>query len=583
MIIESLAKYYDALVENDGEGRIPRRGWGTAKVIGTICLNEEGEITDIISIKEMDGKKMVPIQMIVPEQGIRSSGIKPNFLCDGPEYLLGVNTKGRDPIERFLAAKEYHLAILNKLDETSIVVNGLVNFWQKYNPTSENENISLRMDLLTENGNFIFSVNGVNAHTDSAVKELWQNYSDSHSDAPIMQCSITGKEEPIARLHPNIKGVRGAQSSGGALVSFNAQAFSSYGKEQSYNAPVSELVTFKYTTALNYLLNESSGIYLGDTTVVSWAIDGNKGCKDLFEQLFSTDEKMNLNQDNLRQVLSLIAKGKKVSLDDYEIDPNTEFCILGLSPNVARLSVRFFWKDRFGKMIQSVMNHYQRLEIQKPNYEKREYLSVGNLLYETVNKNSKDKSASPILVGGLMKAVLNDTYYPQSLDTAVVMRIRAERGITWGQAAILKAVLLKNRSNDSRIKEVCTVGLNSESDYEPYVLGQLFSVLEEIQEKANENIKSTIKDKYFTSAASMPAMIFPRLMQLSQAHIRKIPDDEQGKMNKIRFNKKLTELYSKLPEKLSPKLSLIEQESFFIGYYHQNEKRYEKKNKEEQK
>lgn len=577
MIIESLVKYYDYLVENDNEGSVPRKGWSTAKVLGAICLNRNGEIEDIISLKQVDGKRLKPCLMIVPEQVTRSSGIKPNFLCDGPEYLLGLNTKGKDAKTRFEAAKEYHLQVLRNKETESTIVHSLILFWQKYDPEVLNGVVEKNKELLSENGNFVFQVKGQNAHTDNDVKDIWQSYLNTHSDAPIMQCLVTGKKEPIARLHFGIKGIRGAQSSGASLVSFNAPAFSSYGKEQSYNAPVSETAMFKYTTALNYLISQNKFTWFGDTTVISWAIDGSQGCENLFDMLFSEDTNEKINQDSLLKLVDNIAHGKKVIFNEYEVDPDTEFCILGISPNAARLSIRFFWKDNFGKLMRNISNHYSRLEIQRPINDNKEILSVGQILYETVNKNSNDKVASPILVGSLMNAILNDTFYPNNISISVVMRIRAERRITRGQAAILKAFLLKNKSNDLQIKEVCTVGLNSESNYEPYVLGQLFSVLEEIQSAANKEINSTIKDKYFTSAASMPAVVFPRLMQLSHVHMRKIANDGY----RIKLEKKMTELYSKLPERLSTKLSLYEQESFFIGYYHQTQKRYEKNVKEE--
>ena len=170
-----------------------------------------------------------------------------------------------------------------------------------------------------------------------------------------------------------------------------------------------------------------------------------------------------------------------------------------------------------------------------------------------------------------MQAILNNTPYPAALRTAVMLRIRAKRGVTRGQAALLKAIKLKN-STSPEVQEVCTVGLNEETNYLPYVLGRLFSVLEAIQSAANPNINTTIKDKYFVSAAATPATIFSRLTALSQAHLRKL---ETGA--RISFEKQLTALYGLLPAQLPARLTLSEQESFYIGYYQQTQKRFTKK------
>lgn len=195
-------------------------------------------------------------------------------------------------------------------------------------------------------------------------------------------------------------------------------------------------------------------------------------------------------------------------------------------------------------------------------------------MYETANKKSNDKSAPPVLVGGLMRAILNDTPYPAALRSAVMLRIRAERKVSRGQAALLKAILLKNPAPIEG-KEICTVALNQESTYTPYVLGRLFSVLEAIQSAANKGVNTTIKDRFFNSAAATPAIIFPRLTQLAQAHLRRLNSVAQ----KIWYEQQLVDLHGKLPEVLPARLSLAEQESFFIGYYHQTQKRFEKKEK----
>ena len=582
MILQALASYYDVLAQ---QGKVGRPGWGTAKVIGALCLDEQGNLIDILSLKTANAKgKEVATVRKVPEQVTRSSGVKANFLCDGPGYLLGLNTKPDDGAKKeanekrakqcFDAAAALHLQLLDGVD--SVAAKAVFAFFTNWNPNAEHPILAEHEDLLKEAGSFLFRINGTFAQEDPEIQAAWENYhSQDTQDGVVMQCAVTGQKATVARLHTLIKGVRGAQSSGAALVSFNASAFTSYGQEQSYNAPVSEQAMFAYTTALNYLLSSAEHTrILGDTTVVAWSANGEPQYTNVGWYCLGGDTKAAVDDKLLQSMFEALSHGRPYAFEDVTIDPDEPFYILGLAPNAARLSVRFFWKNTFGHFMKNVQAHYNRLEIVKPAQDEREYLSVGSLLYETANKKSNDKSASPVLVGGLMRAILNDTPYPAALRSAVMLRIRAERKVSRGQAALLKAILLKNPAPIEG-KEICTVALNQESTYTPYVLGRLFSVLEAIQSAANKGVNTTIKDRFFNSAAATPAIIFPRLTQLAQAHLRRLNSVAQ----KIWYEQQLVALHEKLPEVLPARLSLAEQESFFIGYYHQTQKRFEKKEK----
>ena len=114
--------------------------------------------------------------------------------------------------------------------------------------------------------------------------------------------------------------------------------------------------------------------------------------------------------------------------------------------------------------------------------------------------------------------------------------------------------------------------LNEESVNVPYNLGRLFAVLEHIQEEANPGINATIKDKYFNAAAATPAHIFPLLVSLAQKHLRKLNEG-----SRITFNRKIEDIMSKFEEGYPARLTLPQQGSFHLGYYHQTQKRYEKK------
>ena len=269
-----------------------------------------------------------------------------------------------------------------------------------------------------------------------------------------------------------------------------------------------------------------------------------------------------------------LCQGNPVEFAEQRIDPDMDFYVLGLSPNAARLSVRFFLRNTFGDFLRNVQAHQDRLEIVRPAYDKFETLPLWKLLSETVNQNARDKSPAPDLAGELFRSVLNNTRYPATLLNGVTLRVRAEREITRGRAAILKAYYLQNPHSDVP-KEVLTVSLNPESTHVPYTLGRLFSVLEAIQESANPTINTTIKDKYFNSAASTPAVIFPILINLAQKHLKKIRGSNTGLV--IFYEKQLAALCSQIGESYPAHMNLPQQGSFQLGYYHQTQARYQKK------
>ena len=396
----------------------------------------------------------------------------------------------------------------------------------------------------------------------------------------VVEDEETGKQTEIARIHTVIKGVRGAQSSGAALVSFNASAFESYEKEQSYNAPVGKYAMFAYTTALNYLLTQSKYVkLLGDTTVVYWSEDADIECKDLF---LAASEPTTDNQELLDGVFSNLEKGYAVDVDSVykNINLNQRFYILGIAPNAARLSVRFFYTDEFGKILQHLKEHYDRMEVVRPAKDTIHYMGIWRMLQETVNKKSKDKSPQAGMAGRTFSAILSGGRYPESMYFAVLERIRAEQDdsdahsykITRGRAGIIKAYLIRN-TKSLQGREGLFVALNEACNDVAYVLGREFSVLEDIQQTANPGINATIKDRYFNSACATPAVIFPVLYKLKNSHVRKLSVG-----NAIYFEKILTSLQAKLPaEGLPLRLTLEQQGKFILGYYHQTQKRYEKK------
>lgn len=578
MILQVLTRYYEDLLQ---QGEIAAPGWGPAKISFALCLDRDGQVLQVIPTMEevAMGKKTVlrPQSMILPSAVKRTVGVASNFLWDNSAYLLGADQKGKPERSRdcFRAAASLHHTVLDGVD--SPAAKAILTFFDTWQPEKAMEHPALsgQYEAVTAGGNLLFRVDGCYPHEDTAIREAWQRYRNgTDEDAVKMQCLVTGREDEITATHPAIKGVRDAQSSGAALVSFNAPAFCSYGREQNYNAPVGKYAAFAYTAALNHLLADRNNVQIiGDTTIVCWAEGAEPVYQDLFMSFMSGNMPPSISDNDLRAALRDLAKG--LPCKDLGVDPNRTFYILGLAPNSARLSVRFFLRDSFGKLMRNVNEHYERLEIVKPAYAKPGVLSLWALLRETVNLYSKDKSPSPTMAGATARAVFSGGLYPASLLEAVMLRIRAERDITWGRAAIIKAYYLKNPHTDCP-EEVLTVSLNEASTIIPYTLGRLFSVYEATQQTANPGINTTIKDKYFNSAAAMPASIFPVLNNLYQKHLQKL---ETGQ--RVYFDKQVSTLKGVLGESYPTRMTLAQQGSFDLGYYHQTQKRYTKKEENE--
>jgi CRISPR-associated protein Csd1 len=580
MILESLVQYYEALAAAD---KLERPGWGPVGVSYALELDEMGSLLQIIPLKEsqLQGKKTVlrPQPLAVPSPVKRTVAILPNFLCDNSSYFLGADNKGKPERSRdcFLAAKALHLELLDGL--TSPAAQAVRNFFTSWQTegAAEHPLVAEAWDDLSKGANLVFWVGGGYAHQDPQLQAAWQRHYDNEQSEIAMQCLVTGRMGQPTRLHPSIKGVRGAQSSGASLVSFNAPAFESFGREQGENAPVCSYAAFAYGAALNYLLSNRVQ-YIGDTAVVAWSEGGEEGYQDAFSAMLFGQKPDSVSEADLTDVIHKLALGQTVNWDGLPLDPQNRFYVLGLAPNAARLSVRFFLRSSFGAFAENTRKHYDRLDIVRPSYDRFESLWLWNLLNETVNQNSRDKSPSPQMAGDVLRAILTNVLYPATLYNGVQLRIRAEHEVTRGRAAIIKAYLLQNTARTAvypSYEEVLTVKLNEESTYLPYVLGRMFSVLEAIQQQANPGINATIKDKYFNSACSMPGSVFPLLVNLAQKHLKKIKGDNMAFY--VRLEKQLSALMNDIDTDYPAHLSLHDQGIFQLGYYHQTQKRYEKK------
>lgn len=580
MILQALTEYFETLSE---QGKLARPGWSEAKISYVLYIGSDGELEQISSMKieQPRGKKTVPVpqSFILPAPVKRAVNVAPNFLWDNSSYILGIDNKGKPErsLKCFDACRALHHRLLDGVD--SPAARALLAFFGRWMPETAAGHPALREhgDDLLASANLMFRYNGAFVHEDPLIRQAWQNYYDTaEGGGPEMTCLITGRRGPAEPVHPAIKGVAGAQSSGAALVSFNAPAFCSYGHEQNLNAPVSKYAAFAYTSALNCLLSDREHVHhIGDTTVLFWARNGQTAYQNFVSRFmmgFPTDDAdspASYSAGDLADKVKQLCNGSPVSWDEKMLDPKMDFYILGLSPNAARLSVRFFLHNTFDGLLKNIQAHYERLKIVRPAFDKFETIPLWKLLRETVNQKARDKSPAPGLTGDTLRAIFTNTRYPAALLNGVTLRIRAESEVTRGRAAILKAYYIQNPHPDVPKEEVCTVPLNPASTNIPYNLGRLFAVLEKLQLDVNSEINTTIKDRYFNSASAAPSRVFPTLINLAQKHLRKLGGGPESI-----YNKRLTEIFSKLGETYPDRLNLAQQGSFQLGYYHQMQALY---------
>ncbi len=593
MILRSLSDLYYRLLER---GEIAPEGWVMEGVSYTVEIDSDGELLAITPLFETytdkRGKsKKRPLMMGIPARGTRTSAVLPFLLCDTAPYFFGIPNKKNIPPNRidqekdrakkcFDASRELHRKLLAGTDDPS--AQAVIRFYEKWDPDVAEQHPVLRgiYDEVRTKGALVWMPNGEyitkNEVVKGAVDALLSNDGGEGEDV-VGQCLVTGEQERIARIHPLIKGVLGAQPSGASLVGFNIESACSYGRTQSYNAPVGERTASAYAHALNYLLRSNEHkLVLGDTTIVFWAESASNAYPNLVLMSFNPDpDVISMDNRTLKESVEMLSQGIKVDYQEEQIDPNTPFFMLGLSPNAGRISVRFFFRSSFGNYMKNIDEHWKRLEIVKPVYDQRELLSVWGLLYETVNKNAETPKLSPQLVGDFLRAVIENRRYPDTLFLAVHRRILAERGqVTRGKAALIKAFLLKNAEKETIKEVVKSVKLNEETRYIPYVLGRLFFVLEKLQVEANPEINKTIRDRYFNSACGTPAMVFPVLMKLAQSHLRKLDTKPANG-----YQRQIAELLERMDTSFPTHLSLQDQGVFALGYYHQRQKSFTKKEK----
>lgn len=580
MILQALNNYYQRMLD-DPDAEMPVFGTSVENVSFALVLGEDGSLRNVEDLREGSGKKLKGRKMPVPAAVTRTSGVKANFIWDKAAYIFGADADGSTEKnrERFKAFCELLTKVCGDLGDAGFMA--VYRFLQSWNAEQSVENVSNFIDWEEVcNANLVFRLDGTPGfiHDRPEVHRCWIEYGQASSDAPQGQCLISGEENtPLARVHTPIKGVRGGQTSGGYIVSYNASAFVSYKQDK---VSVAETSAFAYTTALNALLSGSSRqkVTIGDTTYVFWA-ERESSLEPLFPSLFDvpgeegTEDLAQNDQQTASQIrglLQAIRDGRRPNDFLPDLDTDVRFYILGLAPNAARLAIRFWATDTLGNLLNRVSRHYAELAIVRQYDSEPEFPPLWRLLVQTATLG-KSENISPVLAGGITRAMLTGCPYPQSLLPVVLDRIRAEQNVTYYRAALLKAYLLRN----TKMKEV-PVSFDPERTDQPYLLGRLFAVIEKAQEEAVPGTNATVKDRYLAAASATPGLVFHLLLKNQTNHIAKLRKDLEKKGRAIYLERMTQDIIARFDD--YPKTQSPEQQGLFmIGYYHQRKDFFTKK------
>jgi CRISPR-associated protein Csd1 len=579
------------MLVNQNDNHIPRLGYSEENVHFCLILDEEGNLKSVRDLREQsDNKKsskLVPIKLTLPERVQKSSGITSNCFWENAEYALGivVNEDKKDKTkERFQYFCNFHRRILENVSDNG--AHSLLSFLDKHEKNNcQNELLKKFEDDFTKGAILIFKLEGdiQYLHERLAIKTVWENYYSQRGGQVKGVSLLSGKEGAISEKHATIKGVRDAQPSGARIVSFNSNAFESYGHEKGFISPILEEEMFQYTTVLNYLLSSKrQSIQIADATTVFWSKSNYIDQTDVIYALLTGSEIENeVKEDEekkedvhdtsiIHSFLKGIQKGNPIDWDHTKIDPDTEFYILGLSPNNARISIRYFYRTSFGATVQNIAQHYKDTEMDSNS------INYGPLTpWRMLNETAINDKTNPLLGGALFKALLTGERYPTMFYQQILHRIRAEQNINYYRASSIKGYLVRNaRFENNLVKErMITVSLNKEREDFAYLFGRLFAVMESTQLAANPGIERTIKATYFSSASTTPKIVFPTLLRLNQHHQDKLARDKKGlQIKNDRIISQVLDGISTVPAQLN----LEEQGNFMLGYFQQKQELYRK-------
>lgn len=559
-LLASLVRAYERLPD------APPFGYSTEKIGFCLVLNADGSVAEVVDLRDTDRKRS-PRMLRVPQPPVRTSGKKSCFLWDKTAYALGVTAgDGKRTAEEHDFFISEHERWLSGTDDPGL--RAFLLFLRRW---SAEEFVPPLWPAELCDLNLVFAFQEEYRerflHERPAAQAIWRKVK-AEKVAQTRLCLVTGEQGPDLDVHPKIKGVWGAQSSGASLISFNRDAFISYGHEQGGNAPVSEAAAFAYTTALNRFLEKDSGhrLQIGDASTVFWAdaeaAEAAARAESLFGAFFDAPSAERLASSKIGSQLDRIRQGQRLDEVEPTLAQGVRFCVLGLAPNAARLSVRFWWEDDFGTLTRHYQRHLDDMRLEPPPREG--WPPLWRYLSELAVQGKRE-NVPPLVAGEWMRAILAGTPYPLTLLSTVLMRIRADGAINALRVAMLKSVLIRNFA-----KEV-PVALDPTNRNKGYILGRLFAVYEEVQRAAlGGNLNATIKDKFYGAASAAPQKVFRTLDAGAQNHFGKLRKQSPGRaVNLEKLLGGIVELMDPNEDPIPAALGAAEQALFGIGYYHQ--------------
>jgi len=572
--LNELCRFYERMASDPTSG-MPPEGMTSELISFALVISETGELVKVEDLRDSKGK---PVRRFVPASVKRSVNVASNFLWDNTGYVLGVDGKGKAErsAQTAEAFRTLHKSMLDGSE--SVHAKALLAFLDVWKPETF-ESLDEREALL--DSNVVFRLKGDDGflHEVRELKEVWLATLDSSGDVSEKGvCLVSGRQGAIALTHPSIKGVVGAQSSGAALVSFNCPSFTSYNKEQSANAPVSERAARAYTSALNYLLQREHRqmVRIGDTSMVFWA-DKASPAETLFGGFFDFEPASESEQDmeqveRVKSILKNLRSGIPLNEADKELESGARFYVLGLAPNAARLSVRFWLTDTLEVLLRHIGRWYEdlRIERQYPDSEP-EFPPLWMLLVRSVAAQGKSENIPPELGGQMARSMLSGSKLPENVFAAVLQRIHADKKIDYFRAALIKAYLRRNKEEENDMTT-----LNTDDQSTGYRLGRLFALLEKAQKDALGTVNAPLRERYVGAASATPRLVFPMLLRLTQHHVTKARKTVfEG--YETRFNTLMADILGGMTD-FPAVLPLHEQGRFMLGYYHQTNAFYKKTN-----
>ena len=571
MILQALYDYYQRkCAAADPAERLPAYGFEEKEIPFVLEITADGQLIQLRDTRSPEGKKKVGRRYLVPQGVKRASGITANLLWDNLEYVTGVDTRGKP--ERVMEQHAAFRARINALPASAQADPGLQAV-QRFLDTLDVNRLALEPAFAeAKEGNALvtFQLHGDDELVcqRKAVRTASVASADVTGEGSL--CLVTGQPAEVERLHTSIKNVWGAQSSGASIVSFNLDAFSSHGKSQGANAPVGKPAAFAYTTALNHLLGKGSRnrFQVGDASTVCWA-ERDTEFDPVLAEIFGLHDNPD---EGVRAVAMLFEAFKSGRFDGTEGE--TMYYVLGLAPNAARISVRFFHRLKIRDLAPRILQHFTDLQIAHgPN--EPDHPSLFRLLAACAVQGKAD-NIPPNLGGAVIDAILAgpDAPYPSLWLNAAVNRCRAERNVGYLRAAAIKACLNRSIRRNPKEKEFHPM-LDLDNTNAAYRLGRLFAVLEKIQEEASPGLNATIRDRYYGAASSTPVAVFTTLLRLKNAHLKKLSPGRA-----VNFEKLLGEVLSSVTD-FPAHLPLADQGRFALGYYHQRQAFFSKSDKTE--